>query len=93
MEPDFLPDSEILVLAGCIPQENCTPLHVGGCGGDLSPPQGPGGLPPRLGGPGASSPPAWISRVAPPKLKIDVKLRCKIIVISIQSGSFIRRMI
>ena len=84
MEPDFHPDSEILVLAGCIPQENCTPLHAGGYGRDLSPPWGFGGAdPPRLGGPGAT----------PPKLKTYVKLHCKSIVISSQSGSFIRRMI
>ena len=33
------------------------------------------------------------SRAASPKLKIDVKLPCKSIVISSQSGPFIRRMI
>ena len=26
VEPDFHPDSEILVLAGCITQEKCTPM-------------------------------------------------------------------
>ena len=83
MEPDFLPDSEILVLAGCIPQENCTPLQQGGAGW----------LNPRLGGSGASGPPAGVSGEAPPEPKIDVKLPCKSIVISSQSGSFIRRMI
>ena len=86
MEPDFHPDLEILVLAGCIPQENCTPLHTGGCRGDLSPPQG-------LGGPGASGPPAGVLGVAPLKPKIDVKLPCKSIVISSQSRPLIRRMI
>ena len=90
MEPDFLPDSEILVLAGCIPQENCTPLHVGGCGGDLSPPRGLGGPTPWLGGPAASDPPAGVLGATPLKPKIDVKLTCKSIVISSQSRPFIR---
>ena len=82
--------SEVFVSAGCIPQEVCTPLYVGGCGGDLSPPWGSGGAdPPRLGGPGASGG----SGVAPSKPKIDVKLPCKSIVISSQSGPFIRQMI
>ena len=59
-------------------------------GGDLSPPRGFGGADrPQLGGPGASGPPA----VVPLKLKIDVKMPCKSIVISSQSGPFIRRMI
>ena len=72
------------------PRKFCTPLHTGGCGGDLSP---GGAHPPRLGGLGASGPPVGFSRAAPPKLKIDVKLPCKSIVISSQSGPFIRRMI
>ena len=83
MEPDFLPDSEILVLARCIPQKNFTPLHLGGCGGDLS----------QLRGSGASGPSTGVSGATPPKPKIDVKLPCKSIVISSQSGSFIRWMI
>ena len=84
MEHDYL---EVFVSAGCIPQEVCTPLHVRGCGGS-------GGLiPPRLGGPGASDFPVGVSGEAPLKLKIDVNLPCKSIVISSQSGPFIRRMI
>jgi hypothetical protein len=61
--------------------------------GGLVPPGGGGADPPRLGGPGASGPPAGVSGAAPPKLKTDVKLPCKSIVISSQSGPFIRRMI
>jgi len=66
-------------------RKSCTPLHAGGCGGDLSPPRGSEGAdPPRLGGPGASG---------PTKLKTTIKLPCKSTVISSQSGPFIRRMI
>jgi hypothetical protein len=50
VEHDYL---EVFVSAGCIPQEVCTPLHAGGCGG--GPPRGgPGG---RAGGSGGSGPP------------------------------------
>jgi len=51
--------SKVFVSAGCIPQEVCTPLHVGGYEGDLSPPQGSTGADyPRLGGLRVSSPSA-----------------------------------
>ena len=67
------------------PRKFVHPSTRGGCGGDLSPSRGSGGAdPPRLGGLGASG---------PPKLKIDVNLPCKSIVISSQSEPFIRRMI
>ena len=52
-----------------------------------------------LGGPGGAAATLWsppwrgVSGEAPPKLKIDVKLPCKSIVISSQSGTFIRWMI
>ena len=52
-----------------------------------------------LGGPGGQlrvyGAPPWqgVSGAAPLKLKIDVKLPCKSIVISSQSGPFIRQMI
>ena len=83
--------SEVFVSARCIPQEV---LYTPPRGGDLSPPQGSGGAdPPRLGGPGASGPPAGVLGAATPKLKTDVKLPCKSIVISSQSGPFIRWMI
>ena len=83
--------SEVFVSAGCIPQEVCTPLHTGG---DLCPPRGSEGADPtRLGGPRASGPPTGVLGPAPPKLKTDVKLPCKNIVISSQSGLFIRQMI
>ena len=90
VEHDFL---EVFVSAGCMPQEVCTPLHARGCGGDLCPSRGFGGAhPPQLGGPGANGPSAGVSGAAPPKLKTDVKLACKSIVIFSQSGSFIRQM-
>jgi len=81
VEHDYL---KVFFSARCIPQEFCTPVHAGGCGG---------GNAPRLGGPGASGPRTGVSGAAPLKLKIVVKLPCKSIVISTQSGSFIRRMI
>ena len=66
--------SEVFVSAGCIPQEVCTPLHEGGCGGDLSPPRGSGGAdPPRLRGPRASGSPVRVEGSAP-----EAKNRCKI---------------
>ena len=69
-------------------------LAAGECRGEFPPPAtGSGELTPLLGGPGASDPLAGVSRVAPLKLKIDVKLPCKSIVISSQYGLFIRRMI
>jgi hypothetical protein len=71
--------SEILFLSGCIPQETVHPCN----GGDLSPPQGPGG----------SGPPAGVWGTTPPKLKTYVKFPCKSIVISIRFGSLIRQMI
>jgi hypothetical protein len=52
-----------------------------------------------VGGPGggrqrfSEPPPGGGSGAAPPKLKTDVKLPCKSIVISSQSGPFIRQMI
>ena len=52
-----------------------------------------------VGGPGgggqrfSEAPPGRGSGAVPPKLKTDVKLPCKSIVISSQSGLFIRRMI
>jgi len=42
--------SEVFVSAGCIPQEVCTPLHVGGCRGDFSPLWGSRGPIPPDGG-------------------------------------------
>ena len=86
---------EVFVSAGCIPQEVCTPLHAGGCGGDLSPPRGSGGgpIPPPAGGSGGQWSPGGGSGAVPPKLKTNVNLPCKIIVISSQSGPFIRWMI
>ena len=70
------------------------PPCAGGARGDLSPLQGFGGAdPPRLGCPGASGPPARVSGAMPLKLKTDVKLPSKSIVISSQSGLFIRQMI
>ena len=93
VEHDYL---EVFVSAGCIPQVIYTPPHVGGCGGGglVLPPQGFGGAHrPRLGGPRVSGPPAGVSGATPPKLKTDVKLPCKSIVISSQSRSFIRQMI
>jgi len=80
MEHDCL---EVFVSAGCIPQEVCTPLPRGFGGAD----------PPQLGSLGASSPPAGVSGAAPLKLKTDVKLPCKSIVIYSQFGPFIRWMI
>ena len=49
----------------------------------------------RAGGNDFWEPPPWrgVSGAAPPKLKTAVKLPCKSIVISSQSGPFIRRMI
>ena len=86
--------SEVFVSAGCIPQEVCTPLHAGGCGGGLVPPAGvQGARSPPAGGSGGQQSPGGGSGAAPPKLKTDVNLPCKIIVISSQSGPFIRRMI
>jgi len=65
-------------------QEECTPLHAGG---DLSPLWGSRGAnAPQLGGPRANDPLAGIRA-------IDVKLPCKSLVISSQSGPFIRWMI
>ena len=47
---------------------------------------GPGGVAATFG-----EPPQWgIAMATPPKLRIDVKLPCKSIVISSQSGPFIR---
>ena len=72
----------------------CTPLHAGGCGGDLSPPRGSGGAdPPQLGGFEGQQSPGRGSRTTAPKLKTDVNLPCKSIVVSSQSGPFIRRII
>jgi len=74
---------EVFVSARCIPQVVCTPLHVGGCGGDLSPPAGVRGqqsLDVDFGG-------------STPEAKKNVKLPCESMVISSQFGSFIRRMI
>ena len=87
MEHDYL---EVFVSAGCIPQEVCTPLHAGG----TCPPHGGsrGPIPP-AGGSGGQRSPGGHSGAAPPKLKIDVNLPCKSIVISSQSGPFIRQMI
>ena len=68
VEPDYHPDLEVIVLAGCISREDCTPLHTEG----TCPPHGGswGPIPPpRLGAPGE----------APPKLKIYVKFPCKIL--------------
>ena len=45
--------SEVFVLPRCIPEEVFTPLHVGGCEGDLFPPQG---------FEGADPPPNWGSK-------------------------------
>ena len=89
-EPDFLPNLEILVLVGCIPQENCTPLHKGG---DLSPPRGPRGADPSTRGSGGQWSPSGGFGGSAPKAKIDVKFPCKSILISIQYGPFIRQMI
>ena len=33
VEHDYHPNLEVFVSAGCIPQEDCTPIHVGGLGG------------------------------------------------------------
>jgi len=89
VELDYLLYSK--VSAGCIPQEDYTPLHVRG---DLSPLQGSRGANSPLAGGFEGQ---WSlgrgSGVAPPKLKIDVKLPCKNLVNSSQSGLFIRRMI
>ena len=91
MEHDHL---EVFVVVVCIPQEVCTPLHAGGCGGDLSPLQGFGGSdPPWLGGLGASGPPVEVLAVVPSKLKTYVKFPCKNIIISSQYRPFIRQMI
>ena len=63
----------------------------GGVGRTCPPRWGYGGLiHPSWGGPGASSPPTGVSGAAPLMLKTDVKLPCKSIVISSQSGPFIR---
>jgi len=61
--------------------------------GDLSPREGSGGRSPSAGGSGGQRSPSGGSGAMPPKLKIDVKLPCKILVIYSQSGPFIRRMI
>jgi len=64
-------------LGRCIPQEDCTP------------PTGGGGV----GGWCGASGPRQGSGAEPLKLKTNVNLACKSIVISTQSRPFIRRMI
>ena len=70
VEHDFHLDSEILVLAGCIPQENCTPLQRGG----LVPLVGSRGVDPLAGGSGGQrSPGGGFGGSA-----LEAKNRCKI---------------
>ena len=59
-----------------------------GVRGGLFPPAGVRGAvnPPRLGGSGGQQSPGEGSGAAPPKLKIDVKLPCKSLIISSQSS-------
>ena len=71
-----------------------TPPHGGGVGGNCPPYEGLGGVnPPLAGGFEGQQSPSEGSGSMRLKLKIDVKFPCKNIVISNQSGSFIRRMI
>jgi len=58
--------------------------------GRLYTPPRRGGKSPPAGGSGVQWSPSKSSGVAPPKLKIDVKFSCKSLVISSQSGPFIR---
>ena len=81
VEHDYL---EVFVSAGCILQEDCTPIHVGGCGGDLSPSAG--------GSRGQQSLDGGFKGNTLEAKKI-CKLPCKSIVISSQFGLFIRHMI
>jgi len=73
------------------PRSLYTAPRGGGVRGGLVPPTGvQGGRSPPAGGFGGQQSPAGVSGVAPPKPKTDVKLPCKSIVISSQSGLFIR---
>jgi hypothetical protein len=66
VEPDYLPDSEVFYFQPCLyPMKYLHPrsmytLPRGECRGGVPPLRGPGGLSPRLGGLGASGPPAGV---------------------------------
>jgi hypothetical protein len=60
VEPDYLPDVEVLAFSCVYTPEVCTLFHAGECRGGVPPLRGPGGLSPRLGGLGASEPPAGV---------------------------------
>ena len=93
MEPDFLPNSKILVFSWMYTPGKLYTLARGGVRGGLIPPMGSRGADPLTGGSGGQRSPSGGFRVAPPKLKTDVNFPCKSLIISSQSGPFIRRMI
>ena len=68
VEPDFHPDSEILVLVGCIPQENYTPWMRGG----IFAPAGSGGAAPLAGGSGGQRSPDRGFEGRAPEAKIQM---------------------
>jgi hypothetical protein len=69
VEPDYLPDAEVLFFQPCLypmkylHPEVCTLFHAGECRGGVPPLRGPS---PRLGGLGASGPPAGVRGQRPP---------------------------
>jgi len=73
VEHDYL---EVFVSVGCISQEVCTPLHAGGCGGDLLPPPcgGARGLIPLARGSGGQQSLGWGFKGRAP----EAKNKCKI---------------
>jgi hypothetical protein len=87
VEPDYLPDSEVLCFSSrvytpssiYIP-EVCTLFHAGECRGGVPPLRGLGGPSSRLGGLGESGPLAGV-RVRSPRWKIFlVNVYCNFIV-------------
>ena len=75
------------------PRKTVHPSTRGGEGGTCPPCEDRGGKSPSVGGSeGQRSPDEGLGAV-PPKLKIDIKLPCKSLVISSQSKLFIRQMI
>jgi hypothetical protein len=86
VEPDYLPDSEVLSFSrvytpwSIYTPEVCTLFHAGECRGGVPPLRGPGGPSPRLGGLGASGPPAGVWGRSPRSKNCLIKVYCNFIV-------------
>jgi hypothetical protein len=86
VEPDYLPDAEVLCFQPCLyPMKYLHPrsmytLARGGVQRGVPPLQGPGGPSPQLGGLGASRPPAGVRGEAPEAKNCLIKVYCNFIV-------------